>query len=210
MCVCVQGFVLQSLKLLMKVHQRRNKRRADAIDDSALQGSNVLYAMVDPHSEWIASVTVLQSEAMLKLQLQHSQSVLAQSAAVQALSHMVAEARRGRRRFVTQHSLRGDSGQLSLSGVQALLIHVLKNRDVFYRCAWLRRGIATAWCTGRGSQQVFRWNALLSRASMPRHRQPNPVRPRDLARCIAMAPCTAAGSGMPSWRVVHSFVSSDV
>lgn len=130
--VFVQGFVLQSLKLLMKVHQRRNKRRADAIDDSALLGSNVLYAMVDPHSEWIASVIVLQSEAMLKLQLQHSQSVLAQSAAVQALSAMVTEARRGHKRFVTQQ-LRSDLGQLSLNGVQELLTYVLNNKDVFYR-----------------------------------------------------------------------------
>lgn len=141
----MQGYVLQSLKLLMKVHQRRNKRRADAIDDSALQGSNVLYAMVDPHSEWVASVTVLQSEAMLKLQLQHSQSVLAQSAAVQALSDMVTEARRGHRRFVTQHTLRGDAGQLSLSGVAALLVYVLKNRDVFYRCARCRSGCPACW-----------------------------------------------------------------
>lgn len=134
-CTRVQGFVLQSLKLLMKVHQRRNKRRADAIDDSALLGSNVLYAMVDPHSEWISSVTVLQSEAMLKLQLQHSQSVLAQSAAVQALGDMVTEARRGHKRFVTTQTLRSDLGQLSLNGVQELLAYVLNNKDVFYRYA---------------------------------------------------------------------------
>lgn len=56
----MQGVTLHSLRLSMKVNQRRNKRRADAIDDSELQGSNILHCLVDPHSEWLACTTVLQ------------------------------------------------------------------------------------------------------------------------------------------------------
>ena len=63
----------------MKVNQRRNKRRAaDAIDDTSLRGSNVMYGLVDPHAEWLARPVVLQSEAMLEMQLEHSKDVLAQ------------------------------------------------------------------------------------------------------------------------------------
>ena len=56
----MQGLAIHSLRLTMKVNQRRNKRRADAIDDSELNGSNILHCLVDPHSEWLASTTVLQ------------------------------------------------------------------------------------------------------------------------------------------------------
>jgi hypothetical protein len=71
--------VLHALKLAMKVGQRRNKRRAaDAVDDAPLRGSNVMYALLDPAGEWLACVTVLQSEPMLAMQLAHSKDVLAQ------------------------------------------------------------------------------------------------------------------------------------
>jgi hypothetical protein len=75
-----QATTLHALKLAMKVSQRRNKRRgADAIDDAPLRGSNVMYTLVDPHAEWLAAPVVLQSEAMLEMQLEHSKDVLAQA-----------------------------------------------------------------------------------------------------------------------------------
>ena len=74
-----QDITLHALKLAMKVNQRRNKRRAaDAIDDTSLRGSNVMYGLVDPHAEWLARPVVLQSEAMLEMQVEHSKDVLAQ------------------------------------------------------------------------------------------------------------------------------------
>jgi hypothetical protein len=90
---CTQGLALHSLRLSMKVNQRRNKRRADAIDDRELNGSNILHCLVDPHSEWLANITVLQSEAMLKMQLLHMREVDAQIAAIKALSDLIEQVR---------------------------------------------------------------------------------------------------------------------
>ena len=81
----LQSMVMQPLKLATRYNERRNKRRAEgAPDDSGLRGSNVMYAQVDPAGEWLASVTMMQSEAMAGLQIEHSKDVAAQ---VRPLAH---------------------------------------------------------------------------------------------------------------------------
>jgi hypothetical protein len=126
---------LHALKLVMKVNQRRNKRRAaDAIDDSSLHGSNVMYGLVDPHAEWIARPIVLQSEAMLEMQLVHSKDVLAQCMAVRALDELVAQVQRGAEREVVAGSSHSEQRHISLHGVYMVLLRTLRNQNIFCRC----------------------------------------------------------------------------
>lgn len=130
-----QEVTLHALKLVMKVNQRRNKRRAaDAIDDSSLCGSNVMYGLVDPHAEWIARPIVLQSEAMLEMQLVHSKDVLAQCMAVRALDELVAQVERGAEREAVSVSLRSEQRHVSLHGVYMVLLRTLRNKNIFCRC----------------------------------------------------------------------------
>ena len=120
----------------MKVNQRRNKRRAaDAIDDTSLMGSNIMYAVLDPHSEWIADSVVLQSEAMLEMQILHSKDVHTQCVAVRGLRALVAAAARGETREAAAAALRGQPAAVSLQGPYEVLLRTLRNSEVFCRCA---------------------------------------------------------------------------
>jgi hypothetical protein len=131
----MQGLTLHALKLVMKINQRRNKRRAaDAIDSSSLRGSNVLYVLLDPHAEWIAQPIVLQSEAMLEMQIMHSKDVLAQSMAVRGLAELVKMAAQGNVREGGGAALRGQPMAISLYASYEVLVKTLRNREIFCRC----------------------------------------------------------------------------
>jgi hypothetical protein len=142
----VQGLTLHTLKLVMKINQRRNKRRAsDTIDSTSLQGSNVLYVLLDPHAEWITQPLVLQSEAMLEMQIMHSKDVLAQCMAVRALAALVATAARGIVREDPGAALRGQPMAVSLHAAYQVLVKTLRNREIFCRCGARTKIIWTDW-----------------------------------------------------------------